>query len=59
MALRGNFLVDTFIAEMTQEDPDIRKLLYQAEELYSTLLDGEKTLADATCSEILSNSRWL
>ncbi|KAH3816190.1 hypothetical protein DPMN_117701 [Dreissena polymorpha] len=38
---------------MTQEDPEIQILLDQAEELYSSLLRGETTLADATCSEIL------
>ncbi|KAH3846607.1 hypothetical protein DPMN_088910 [Dreissena polymorpha] len=57
-ALWGQFLVDKclhsqLIAEMTQEDPEIQILLDQAEELYSSLLKGETTLADYTCSEIL------
>ncbi|KAH3725761.1 hypothetical protein DPMN_051610 [Dreissena polymorpha] len=38
---------------MTQEDSEIQIRLDQAEELYSSLLRGATTLADATCSEIL------
>ncbi|KAH3863574.1 hypothetical protein DPMN_026564 [Dreissena polymorpha] len=57
-ALRGHLLVDKclhsqLISEMTQEDPEIQILLDQTEELYSSILRGETTLADAACSEIL------
>ncbi|KAH3725223.1 hypothetical protein DPMN_051058 [Dreissena polymorpha] len=62
----GPFFVDKclfnqLITEVTQVDPTIKLLLDQAEELYSSLLMGETTLADATSSEFvfLSNSRRL
>ncbi|KAH3852490.1 hypothetical protein DPMN_095000 [Dreissena polymorpha] len=56
-ALRGHFLVEKclhrqLISEITK-DPEIQILLDQAEELYSSLLRCETTIADATCSEIL------
>jgi len=35
------------ITEVVKDNPDIRTLLDEAEELYLTLLNGEKTLADA------------
>ncbi|KAH3884648.1 hypothetical protein DPMN_008633 [Dreissena polymorpha] len=57
VVLRAHFLVDTcqqsqLKEEMTLLDPEIQILMDQAEELQS-LLRGETTLADATCSEIL------
>ncbi|KAH3837183.1 hypothetical protein DPMN_110563 [Dreissena polymorpha] len=38
---------------MTKEDPAIQILLDQTEELYSSLLRSETTLANTTCTEIL------
>ena len=57
-ALRGHMLVDKclhsqLITEVVKDNPDIRTLLDEAEELYLTLLNGEKTLADAAAWEVL------
>ena len=57
-ALRGHLLVDKclhsqLITEVSNTNPEIPTLLDQAEELYSSLLSGEMTLADAAASEVL------
>ena len=57
-ALRGHLLVDKclhsqLITEVAKDNPEIRTLLDQAEELYSSLLSGEMTHADAAASEVL------
>ena len=57
-ALRGHLLVDKclhsqLITEVAKDNPEIPTLLDQAEELYSSLLSGEMTLADAAASEVL------
>ena len=57
-ALRGHLLVDKclhsqLITEVAKDNPEIPTLLDQAEELYSSLLSGEMTRADAAASEVL------
>ena len=57
-ALRGHLLVDKclhsqLITEVAKDNPEIPTLLDQAEDLYSSLLNGEMTRADAAASEVL------
>ena len=57
-ASRGHLIVDKclhsqLIAEVAKDNPEIPTLLDQAEELYSSLLSGEMTRADAAASEVL------